>query len=132
MIAAAAGAATGLATPLRSARAQTSAWPSKPIRIIVGFAPGGLTDAYARMFAEQITARYNQPVIVENRLGAGGNIAATEIRDHADTGSLGEQRRVVDLNGVTDAVVQAGLVTHGLPVRAYSRNVVGLKAGLMQ
>jgi tripartite-type tricarboxylate transporter receptor subunit TctC len=75
MIAAAAGAATGLATPLRSARAQTSAWPSKPIRIIVGFAPGGLTDAYARMFAEQITARYNQPVVVENRLGAGGNIA---------------------------------------------------------
>ena len=65
-------------------------------------------------------------------LTAGGNIAAAEIRDHADTGSLGEQRRVVDLKRIAYAVVQTGLVTHGLPVRAYGRNIAGLIASLMQ
>ncbi|MGE0311998.1 MAG: Bug family tripartite tricarboxylate transporter substrate binding protein [Lautropia sp.] len=71
----AAGLLTGTGLPIRSARAQASDWPSKPLRVIVAFAPGGLTDAYARMFAEQFTAAYKQPAVVDNKPGAGGNIA---------------------------------------------------------
>lgn len=70
------GAGAGLAAaPLSRAFAQTGPYPNKPVRIIVGAAPGGLSDAYARLFAEQFTARFNQPMVVENRPGASGIIA---------------------------------------------------------
>ena len=54
--------------------AKPAAWPVKPIRIIVAFPPGGLTDAYARMYAEQLTAKLGQSVVVENKPGAGAII----------------------------------------------------------
>jgi tripartite-type tricarboxylate transporter receptor subunit TctC len=67
-----------------SARAQTSEikpatrspgdWPNKPIRIVVAFPPGGLTDAYARMYAEQLTAKFGVTAVVENKPGAGAVI----------------------------------------------------------
>ena len=55
--------------------AQTAPWPNKPIRIIVAFAPGGLTDSYARLYAEQLTAKFGIQAIVENKPGAGAIIA---------------------------------------------------------
>jgi len=58
-----------------AAHAQT-AWPTKPIRMLVGFAAGGSTDVTARIIAQALSERLGQPVIVENRGGAGGNIAA--------------------------------------------------------
>lgn len=77
LIAASGLAAGALALPsaMRSATAQTAQWPSKPIRIIVAFAPGGLTDSYARLYAEQLTAKLGIQAIVENRPGAGAIIA---------------------------------------------------------
>jgi tripartite-type tricarboxylate transporter receptor subunit TctC len=54
--------------------AQANKWPAKPIRIVVAFPPGGLTDAYARMYAEQLTAKLGVSVVVDNKPGAGAII----------------------------------------------------------
>lgn len=56
--------------------AQAQAFPTKPISLIIPFPPGGPTDAMARTLAAEITGGLGQPVIVENRAGAGGNIGA--------------------------------------------------------
>jgi tripartite-type tricarboxylate transporter receptor subunit TctC len=64
-----------LAAALPGGAAAQAAWPGKPIRILVGFPPGGLTDAYARQYAEQLSQKVGQPVTVENRPGGGAIIA---------------------------------------------------------
>src|SRR3978361_1545991 len=65
----------GIAGSAAAAHAQT-AWPTKPIRILVGYAAGGSTDVTARIIARALSERLGQPVIIENRPGAAGNIAA--------------------------------------------------------
>ena len=67
-------AALGAASVLPTALAQGAKWPTKPIRIVVAFPPGGLTDAYARMYAEQLSAKLGQTVMVDNKPGAGAII----------------------------------------------------------
>ncbi len=54
--------------------AQTAAFPNKPVRIIVPQTPGGASDALARMVGQKLSERWGQPVVIENRAGAGGNI----------------------------------------------------------
>lgn len=66
-------AAISLAIAAFGAAAQ--AWPSKPIKIIVSFAPGGLTDIIARALQQKLQEGFGQPVIIENRPGAGGTLA---------------------------------------------------------
>lgn len=67
-----------------SAAAQT--YPSQPIRFIVGFSPGSATDLVARYLAEDLRQRLGQPVVVENRPGANGSIAATMVARAAPDG----------------------------------------------
>jgi tripartite-type tricarboxylate transporter receptor subunit TctC len=57
------------------AQAQTSSFPDRPIRLIVAFVPGGATDTLARQISEDLKAALGQPVVVENRPGAGGYLA---------------------------------------------------------
>jgi tripartite-type tricarboxylate transporter receptor subunit TctC len=68
-----------------AAHASAQSWPAKPVRIVVGFPPGGPSDLVARTVAQKLAAGFNQPVVVENRAGAGGVIATEQIaRSPAD------------------------------------------------
>jgi tripartite-type tricarboxylate transporter receptor subunit TctC len=62
------------------------AWPAKPVRIVVPFAPGGSTDALARMLAQRLGVIWGQTVVVENRAGAGGNVGADVVAKAAADG----------------------------------------------
>ena len=72
--------AAAAALPLFTIEAQAQAYPSKPIRIVVGYPAGGQTDIIARTYGEYMSRQLGQPVVVENKAGAGGIIGAVEVK----------------------------------------------------
>ena len=84
---AAATAAALLAVP--AAQAQSTAWPTRTVRLLVGFPPGSTPDVAARILAEGLGKRLGQTVVVENRPGASGNIAADQVAKAGDDHTLG-------------------------------------------
>ena len=69
---------------LQSAAAQT--YPDKPVRLVVPFAAGGPADALGRILGEKLSQRWGQPVVIENRGGAGGNVGAAAVARAAPDG----------------------------------------------
>jgi tripartite-type tricarboxylate transporter receptor subunit TctC len=80
--------AGALTFPLASLRAQDADFPDKPLRFVVGFPPGGPNDLLARIVAPGIAERLKRPVVVENRAGANGEIAATSVAKSPPDGSV--------------------------------------------
>ncbi|WP_298211947.1 tripartite tricarboxylate transporter substrate-binding protein [Acidovorax sp.] len=72
-----------------AAAAAPLAWPTKPIKIIVGFPAGSSPDLTARTFSEPLSKALGQPVIVENKVGAGGNIGADAVAKARDDHTIG-------------------------------------------
>ena len=70
-----AGALLLLAAPLSMAHA----WPARPIRLVVPFPPGGLIDNMARLVGSRLSQELGQPVVIDNKPGAGGNVGAAEV-----------------------------------------------------
>lgn len=69
----------GAVLPLLAVTALADSWPSKPIKLVVPFPPGGPTDTASRILGQKLAERLKQPVIVENRAGASGSIAAKQV-----------------------------------------------------
>ncbi|MDP9605964.1 UNVERIFIED_ORG: tripartite-type tricarboxylate transporter receptor subunit TctC [Variovorax paradoxus] len=66
--------------------AAAQVWPTKPVRLVIGFPPGGIVDTVARQLQPRLQAALGQPVIVDNRGGAGGTLAAAEVAKAAPDG----------------------------------------------
>jgi len=69
----------GLALTLPAARSEAQPQPAKPLKFVVPFGPGGSGDTLARLIGQHLSERIGQPVVAENRMGAGGNIAADAV-----------------------------------------------------
>lgn len=76
----------GVSVAQSTPSAQSPAWPTRPLKIVVPFSPGSFTDVAARTLAAELTEDLGQPVVVENRGGAGGTIGATMVASAAPDG----------------------------------------------
>jgi tripartite-type tricarboxylate transporter receptor subunit TctC len=100
------------APPILSSRAAGAEWPQKPVRIVVPFSPGGSTDITARLVGNRLQEVWGQTVVVENKPGAGGNIAS-DLVAHSEP------------DGYTVFIVGPGLATNQFLYPQLSYDPVG-------
>ena len=140
------GALLAAASPAFTARAQTAEWPTRPVRFILPYPPGGPTDIMGRVVAQALTRDLPQPVVVENRPGAAGAIGAEAVARAAPDGStflVNASAHVIvphmvrvpydallDFAPVTNiaSVPLMLVVTPGLPVRSVAELIAYAKA----
>lgn len=79
-------AASAIGLPLAGSPGMAQAWPSRPVRWVVGYAPGGGNDIVARLMGQWLSDRLGQPVVIENKPGAATNIAAEFVVNAAPDG----------------------------------------------
>ena len=134
------------ALPVLSRAASAQAYPARPVRLLVGFAPGGATDTTARLVGQWLSERLGQQFIVENRVGAGTNIATEAVvRAPADgytlltvtaSNAINATLYQLNYNFLRDMVPVAGIirypnvveVNNDLPVRTIPEFIAYLKA----
>jgi len=124
------------------------AWPSKPVKIIVPFAAGGATDVVARLLAQKLNEAWNQPVVVEDRAGAGGNIGGDAVAHSSPdgytllmtSGSIVTANQYMyrsmsfdpakDLVGITNVATgpQVIAVANGVPAKTLAEFIAYVKA----
>ena len=140
-------AASAVALPAMSRVAGAQAYPSRPVRLLVGFAPGGGTDVMARLVQQALSERLGQQVVVENRPGAGTNIATEAVVDATPDGytllaaSLANAGNAtlynnLKFNFIRDTIPVAGIaldpfvleVTPSLPVKTIPELIAYAKA----
>ncbi|MEN9887986.1 MAG: hypothetical protein RL559_23 [Pseudomonadota bacterium] len=81
--------ALGLSLAVLPLLGRAATWPHKPLRLVVGFPAGSSPDLTARALAEPLSRALGQPVVIENKVGAGGNIAADAVAKASDGHTLG-------------------------------------------
>ena len=69
----------GWLAPAAQTKAQTAAWPTRPVRVVVAFSAGGTTDQLARAVGQKLTERYGQAFVIDNKPGGGGNIGTESV-----------------------------------------------------
>jgi tripartite-type tricarboxylate transporter receptor subunit TctC len=100
-----------------AAHAQSAAFPSKPVTIVVPFSAGGVTDIVARVIAAELSRQWQQSVVVENRPGAGGNIGASAVaRARPDGHTLLLAGTAIVINSVLGETTPYTLMTDLVPV----------------
>ena len=102
--------------------AQAPAWPAKPIRLLIPFAPGGTTDIVARIVGDKLGRELGQPVIIENRAGGGGTVGADALAKSAPDGyTLGMATvSTMAVNPAANAKIPYNNMTDFIPVTNFA------------
>jgi len=115
-------AAGAAALPAVSRFAWAQAYPTRPVRVIVGFPPGGAADIFARSIGQYLSERFGQQFIIENRPGAASNISIEEVvRARPDGYTLVSVNSVNPINATLYEKLNFNLITDIAPVAAISR-----------
>ncbi len=115
--------AVAVATPALARVARAQAYPSRPVRIVVTFPPGGANDIHARLIGQHLSERLGQPFVIENRAGAAGNLGMeVVVRSPADGYVLVFLSVALAINAITYEKLNYDLVRDVAPVAGLFRS----------